>query len=151
MKTLIIDTGPIISLALTNLLWLLPELKKKFNGRFLIPHTVKKELVDIPLRGKKFKLEAIQLMQLIENKVLEVVDDDKVCKKAKELVEEANKIFKGFHHNINIIDAGEMEAVAMAALYNADGVVIDERITRTLIEHPLGLQKHMERKHFFQN
>ncbi len=146
MKTLVFDTGPIISLALTNLLWLLPELKKKFKGRFLIPLSVKKELVDKPFHGKKFKLEAIQLMQLIENKVLEVIDEDKVSKRAKELIEEANKIFKGFHHNINIIQEGEMEAVAMAELYNADGIVIDERITRTLIEHPPGLQKHMERK-----
>ena len=85
-------------------------------------------------------------MNLIEKKVLEVVDDKKVTEKAKQLVDEANRIFKGFHHNIRIIQTGEMEAMAMAELYNADGVVVDERITRTLIEHPYGLRKHMERK-----
>ena len=146
MKTLVFDSGPIISLALSNMLWILPELKKKFKGRFLIPEGVKKELIDIPLKGKKFKLEAIQLLSLIEDKTLEIIDDKKVAEKARELIDEANKIFRGFHHNIKIIQVGEMEAMALAALYNADGVVVDERITRTLIEHPYGLKKHMERK-----
>jgi len=146
VKILVFDSGPVISLALSNLLWILPELKKKFKGRFLIPEGVKKELVDIPLKGKKFKLEAIQLLSLIKDKTLEVINDKKVTEKAKELVDEANKIFKGYHHNIKIIQTGEMEAMAMAELYNANGVVIDERITRTLIEHPYGLKKHMERK-----
>ncbi|HDD70801.1 MAG TPA: hypothetical protein ENF94_01425 [Candidatus Woesearchaeota archaeon] len=146
MKTLIFDSGPIISLALSNLLWILPELKKRFKGRFIIPAGVRNELIDVPLKGKKFRLEAIQLLNLIEKKVLEVVDDKKVTEKAKQLVDEANRIFKGFHHNIRIIQTGEMEAMAMAELYNADGVVVDERITRTLIEHPYGLRKHMERK-----
>ena len=146
MKILVFDSGPIITLALTNLLWVLPKLKQKFNGRFVVPESVKKEILDRPLRSQKFKFEAIQILNLIETNVIEVISDKDVESKAKQLVDEANKIFRGFGHNIKLIQEGEMQAMALAALYNADGVVVDERVTRTLIEYPYGLKKLMERK-----
>lgn len=146
MKSLVFDSGPIISLALSNLLWVIPELKKQFKGRFLIPLSVKKELIDNPLNGKKFKLEAIQLLSMVEDNIIEVVDDKAVSEKAEELIKRANSILRGYHHNINIMQKGEMEALALAAIYDADGIVVDERVTRTIIENPYGLKNHMERK-----
>jgi hypothetical protein len=39
-----------------------------------------------------------------------------------------------------------METLAAALLYKADAIVIDERITRTLLENPKGLQQLMEKR-----
>ena len=65
MKTIVFDSGPIISLAMKNLLWTLEPLKKEFGGEFYIPYGVKKELIDKPLQGKKYKFEALQVLRLI--------------------------------------------------------------------------------------
>ena len=39
-KVIVFDTGPIITMAMTNLLSLLPRLKAAFGGDFIIPHAV---------------------------------------------------------------------------------------------------------------
>ena len=52
--------------------------------------------------------------------------------------------FKG--KPIQIVQQGEMETLACAIEYRASAVVIDERITRLLIENPLGLKNLMEKR-----
>ncbi len=70
MKTIVFDTGPIISLTMNNLLGLLEHLKKKSNARFLIPRQVKAELVDNPMNNtKRFMFEAMQVLRIIEKGV----------------------------------------------------------------------------------
>ena len=45
---LFFDAGPVISLVMSRLAWLLPDLKKQFGGKFYITPAVKNELVDRP-------------------------------------------------------------------------------------------------------
>ena len=78
MKSMIFDTGPIISLALNNLLWVLDPLKKKFKGNFYITKSVKKEIIDRPLNSKKFKFEALQVLHLYEKNVIELTGNDEI-------------------------------------------------------------------------
>ncbi len=146
MKTLIFDSGPIISLSTSNLLWLLEVLKKKFNGSFAMTEGVKRELVDRPLETLRFKFEALQVQSLIEKRVLDVIKDEAVKKKAHELLTLANSILSAHGQNIKIVQTGEMETLAAALLYKAETIVIDERITRTLLENPKGLQLLMEKR-----
>ena len=71
MKTIVFDTGPIISLTMNNLLWILEPLKSISNANFYITNPVKKELVDNPLnKTKRFKFEALQVLHYIENGIL---------------------------------------------------------------------------------
>lgn len=146
MKTLLFDSGPIISLTTTNLIWLIEELKKKFNGSFAITSGVKRELVDRPLETRRFKFEALQVESLIERNILSVIKDDAVTAKAQELLNTANSILSAHGQNIKIVQIGEMETLAAAILYKADVIVVDERITRTLLENPHGLHLLMERR-----
>ncbi len=144
MKTVILDSGPIISLATSNLLWILEEFKKKTN--LAMTTGVKRELVDRPLETRRFKFEALQVQSLIERKVLTVINDDAVVKKAQELLNLANTILSGHGQNIKVVQIGEMETLAAALLYKADAIVVDERITRTLLENPKGLHLLMEKR-----
>jgi len=146
MKTVIFDSGPIISLTTTSLFWLIEELKKKSNANFIIPIGVKRELVDKPLATLRFKFEALQIQSLIERKVLTVIRDEAVVKKAREISNIANSILSAHGQKIKIVHIGEMETLAAAMIYKADAVVIDERITRTLMENPKRLQKLMEKR-----
>ena len=136
MKSLIFDAGPVISLAMNNLLWILEPLKKKFGGKFYITEAVRKEIVDRPLETKKFKFEAIQVERLIENGVLDIIDNDFIREKTPNLLNTANEIFKAYYNYINIVHYAEISVIAAAISLNADAVAIDEKTTRFLIENP---------------
>lgn len=144
MKTILFDSGPIISLTTSNLLWLLEEFKKKANLAMTVG--VKRELVDRPLETRRFKFEALQVQSLIDRKVITVIKDDVVMKKSQELTNLANSILSAHGQNIKIVQLGEMESLAAAILYKADALVLDERITRTLLENPHGLHLLMEKR-----
>jgi hypothetical protein len=146
MKNVIFDSGPIISLTTSNLLWILEELKKNLQGSFSMPLGVKRELIDRPLETRRFKFEALQVQSLIERGVINVITDSAVQQKAQQLSNLANSILSAHGQNIKIVQIGEMETLAAALLFKADAIVIDERITRTLLENPKGLQLLMEKR-----
>ena len=136
MKSLIFDAGPVISLTMNNLLWILEPLKRKFNGKFYITESVRRELVDRPLGTKKFKFEAIQVERLIENGILEIFDSSSITQETPRLLGIANEVFKAYNNCIKIVHYAEMSVIAAAISLNADAVAIDEKTTRLLIENP---------------
>ena len=131
---------------MNNLLWTLKPLKKQFNGKFCITKGVERELTINPLQTKKFKFEALQVMELIRSGVLTVIENRDIEELGKELLESANKCFKVREHYIKIVQSGEMEIVAALILSDYDTMVVDERITRDLIENPNHIIKRFERK-----
>ncbi len=145
-KALVFDTGPIISLTLNNLLWTLKPLHEKFNGDFIIPKGVYKELVEKPLETKKYKFEAMQILPYIAEGIVKVVDSKKIEKRAKEILDKANRCFKAKGSWIKIVHQGEMEAIALCKLKGSKSLVIDERTTRMLIEEPENIRNYLEKK-----
>ena len=111
MKTLVFDTGPIISFTMNNLTWLLPELKKKFQGNFYIPESVKKELIDAPLSTKRFKFGALQAMQLVDKGVLKIIETKRIHELAEKLEDLGNKIFSTRRGKLKLLHFGEMETI----------------------------------------
>ena len=146
MKSITFDTGPIISLATNNLLWLLGNLKERYGGDFLIPKEVKLELVENPIETKRFKLEALQVNREINKGNLKVVDNPNIQNIKEELLQLINGCFSARNTTIKIVHQGEMAAIATALAYNSDAIVIDERTTRELIENPDRLAALMSRK-----
>lgn len=136
MKILVFDTGPIISLAMNNLLWLLEPLQKRFNGEFYIPELVKRELIDRPLQSKKFKFEALQVQQYVTNDILKIIPDEQIQDYTNKLLDFANHSFTAHNHYIPIVHYGEISALAAACSLKADALVLDERTTRELVERP---------------
>lgn len=141
---ILLDAGPVISLTTNNLLWLLEPLGKAAKTPFSIVSSVKRELVDRPLMTKKFKFESLQVARLIEQGVLKVLDKTEFKSKALQLLDLANKVFWAQNAPIQIVQMGEMETLAAAALQGTNKVVMDERITRSLIESPEQLHHLME-------
>ncbi len=145
-RLLVFDTGPIISLTVNNLLSTLERLKERYSGRFVIPESVKDELVDEPLRTKKFMFEAMQIQRLVSTGVLEVVEDSDTKELTLELLRLANNSFAAKGKAVQVVQYGEMASVAAAKLLDAEALVMDERITRELVEHPKHLAELMERR-----
>lgn len=145
-KCLVFDSGPIITLTMNGVLWILEEIKKQYGGEFIIPQSVKEELIDKSLSSKKFQFEAYRLQEQIEKGVIKVVKDPKTIAKAKTVLDMCNSLLERNHQAIRIVSLAEVEAVVMAKEYAADAVVIDERTMRKLIEKPSEVQKRIERK-----
>lgn len=141
MKSLVFDTGPIISLTLNNLLWLLEPLKYMAKGYFYITPSVKKELVDVPLyKTRRFKFEALQVLHYIENKVLQVIDNNEVEANTQKFLSIANNCFTVFGHSMNLVHEAEMSALALCIQQKSNAFVVDERTSRMLVENPKKLR-----------
>lgn len=135
-KTIVFDTGPLISLATNNLLWMLKPLKQAFNGRFCITQGTRYELIDHPLATKRFKFEALQVLELLRNQTLEVIGSSAIKASTLQILDSANHAYTLQGRGIVIVQYAEMECLAAAVQYGASAVVVDERTTRLLLEAP---------------
>ena len=119
-KILIFDASSLISFAMNGLLHELRELKKIFPGKFIIPKEVKQEIIDKPLTIKRFELEALNLNQLLKEKILELptaigIDEEKISRETNDLLNLANTSFleKG-EKEVHLIDLGEPACLVLS-------------------------------------
>lgn len=146
MTSIIFDTGPIISLATNNLLWVLESLKKNSNCKYYITHEVKNEAIIKPLNSKKFKFEALMVSKMLQDGIFEIYNDNNMQKDTLDLLDLANNTFMARGNYIQIVHNGEIEVLIAAMRLAADAVMIDERTTRVLIENPLKVKQRLEKK-----
>ncbi|MCM2325408.1 MAG: hypothetical protein NDI94_03010 [Candidatus Woesearchaeota archaeon] len=145
-KSLVFDSGPVINIALNNLLWTLKPLKERFGGEFYITESVKRECVDRPLQSKRFKYEAIETLKVIQEGTIKVYTNRQLKSKTLALLDLCNNLFKVKGNYVKNIQYAEVESIAAAKLLEADAVVIDEFITRMVLEDPMFVKERMERK-----
>ena len=153
MKYLIFDAGPIISLTMNGMLPVIEKLKGVFDGEFVLTPAVKREVVDRPMKIKKFKLEALRVADMIERGVFkmsgDIVEQGKLEREKKRILKVANGVLRTTHGHkkMEIIHDGEAASLAFSKLCGVENViVIDERTTRMLSEAPEDLERMMEKK-----
>lgn len=142
-KMLILDSGPLISLTTNNLLWTIKVLSQKTGVQMAIGPAVKEELVDKPLKTKKFELEAFQVVRHIQEGTLKVLNapDSKLV---YDVLNVCNNTFEAKGNPIKIVHYAEIEAIMVAKELGTNHVAIDERTARMLIEDPEGLKNLLE-------
>jgi hypothetical protein len=121
-------------------------MKEFFNGDFYLPKAVESELIEKPLKSKKFKFEALQVARTIKQNVWTIAESPKISLLAEELMNLANHTFRAKGNWLNIVHYAEMEVIATAVIMNSQAVVIDERTTKLLIEDPQYAARVLERK-----
>ncbi|MEM4625558.1 MAG: hypothetical protein QXJ28_02230 [Candidatus Pacearchaeota archaeon] len=155
MKALIFDAGSLISLSMNSMLEELRSLRKAFNGVFLITEDIEHEIVERPIKVPKYKLNAMNLKLLINERIIDFPDSLNINRKVvstetSRVLEITNSIFNFQNRKIKIIDKGEASCLALSMILNKKGienlVVIDERTTRMLYEKPENLRKLLEKK-----
>src|SRR3989338_4139978 len=146
MKSLVFDSSSVISITTNNLLDVLYKLKEKFQGEFLISHTVKEELIENPLRRRRFELQAIMLADTLARGNFKFFDNTALNGKAEELTELANTTFFIDKNPLKIVDKAEVEGLILAGLVNAEAYVMDERTLRLFVEDYKNLLQLLERK-----
>jgi hypothetical protein len=155
MKALIFDSGPLINLAMNGLLYLIEDLKKSFNGVFLVTRAVKYETVDRPLHVDRFEFEAMEVQALIDKGTLQLPSSVGINEKELELYTEeimdlANHFIQVKGKWITLVSAGEMSCLALSDMLEKKGyetmIAIDERTTRVMGENPEELEQLMSHK-----
>jgi hypothetical protein len=146
MRSIAFDTGPIISLTLNNIVWILEPLHARFGGEFHITKEVYNELVQRPLSTRKYKFEALQILPLITKGIIKIVDSAEIDRSCDELHALANHIYYARKNPICIVHRAEMQVLACCLEAGDETIVVDERTTRTLIESPHALKNQLEKK-----
>ncbi len=154
-KAIIFDSGALISFSLNGITEIIKDLKENFKGKFFITSEVKREIIDFPIKIKRFELEALKLKQLFDDRVLEFpssigIKDSEIFQKTNEILDIANNCFVGDGKAIKLINGGEASCIALSTLLTKKGIknvlAIDERTIRTLVENQEDLKNFLERK-----
>jgi hypothetical protein len=155
MKVIVFDSSSLISLAMSCLLEEFKELRKVFKGKFIITDEVKYEVIDRPLKIKRFQLEAMKLQQLYLEKILESpsalkINSKEIASSSNEILEKANSTFIGKNKEIHLIDSGEASCLAISKILEKKKIenvlAIDERTMRNLVENPEKLSNFLQKK-----
>ena len=155
MKVLILDSGPLINLSMNGLLYLIEDLKKNFNGKFIITEQVKNEVYDRPKGIKRFKLGALRIKSLLDKKIIESpsslnITNKFIEEKTTEMMDLVNHSYKSKGQWINLVSKAEMSCLALnqeLIKQKIDSIIaIDERTTRVICEKPENLEKLMTRR-----
>jgi predicted house-cleaning noncanonical NTP pyrophosphatase (MazG superfamily) len=154
-KVIIFDAGALISLSMNGLLYVLKNLKKNFDGHFLITDEVRKEIIDIPIQTKRYELEALRVKELYDEKILESpsiygIDGKTLSNKSREVMEMTNSFFKSHKRQVKILHSGESSCIALSKMLRDKGIdniiASDERTLRVMIEKPENLRDLLEKK-----
>lgn len=133
----------------------LENLKENFDGKFLITKEVKYEIIDRPVKTKRFELEALNLKKFLEDKILEMpesfgVRSEDVSVQTQKHMETANQMFEAKGSKIKIIDLGETSCLALSRILTQKGIdnviAADERTIRVLSEKPENLKNLLQKK-----
>lgn len=154
-RVIVFDAGSLITLSMNCMLGLLEDLKKKFNGKFLITRQVENEIINRPMKIKKYKLEALRLKEMIDKRILEFpeslnIGDNEILSSARTYMKSVNSIFYKNEMPIHLIDLGEASCLALSSFLSKKNIknliIIDERTTRMFFEKPENLHNLLEIK-----
>lgn len=152
-KAIIFDSGTLISFSMNGITDIIKKLKGIFPGKFLITSEVKREVIDTPLKIKKFELEALKIKNLLDERILELpsflgIKDSDIERMDNGFLRIANSTFNGKGKDIHILDHGEASCLALSKILTDKGIknliAIDERTTRLLVEKPENLKSIFE-------
>ena len=142
-KAILVDAGPIITLALSQLLWVLKPLKEKTGVTLYITPAVYTELVEKPQTIKRFQFEALHVQKLIREGILTLYEKRISKQTTDKLTRLANNSFMIKEGPLEILQAGELETLALS-IDTKSPMLMDERTLRLLIEKPAGMKQLLE-------
>lgn len=154
-KAIIFDSGALISFSMNGITHIIKSLKEIFKGKFLITSEIKKEIIDTPMKIKRFELEALKLKTLLDEGVLEMpsslgIKDSEITNQGNEILKIANSTFQGTRRAIHLLDVGESSCLALSRILTQKKIknvlAVDERTTRMLVEKPENLKFILEKK-----
>jgi len=145
MVKIVVDSSSIISLAMNCLLWVYDELKNK-NIEFLVPTSVRNEVINSGLESQKYKYEALRVMHHFANgtfKAISVEDKELVSK----LIHYANSSFYIQNKPLKVLQEADVEVAVVAKQIGAKAILTDERTLRMFLENPENIKEMLKERY----
>ena len=147
MMKAVIDSGTMITLSSTCLMNVFRMFVKHNDIDLMVSDTVAQESVWRPITNKRFALNAARIKFAFNDKLIKVVaSTPDVVKVSQEVLRLSNNSFFVNGKALALLQAGEAEALALAKIYGAKALFVDERTTRSLIENPTRLKEVLEKR-----
>jgi predicted nucleic acid-binding protein len=147
MVDLVLDSSSLISLSTSCLFEILNGLQKQVDLEFIVPQSVVIESVDRPSHIKRFELSAVRIKRGITKKAIQVKKLNAETEQyVKKIVDSANQLFHTEKQFVKILHRGEADALGLLKQLNSSVLVIDEKITRLLIEDMDSLKRLLEKR-----
>lgn len=145
-KDVIFDSSALISIGNTGLIDFFEEFKKRNpNVNLYITESVHNETIDIQDKVVRYGWIGIQYEYLIQKGIFKLIKKEDLPKNGA-IEELCNNSFFTKHGKLELLQKGELESVVFAKEKNAV-LVIDEIVTRWLIESPMKLHELMESRY----
>ncbi len=135
MPEFVCDSSSLISLSEICNIDALHFLKAS-GARFIIPPSVRDEIVTRPLQVRRLAFSAMRLRKLIYDNVLEVVEPPNLERECQNILAQANTVLRVGGKPLTILQEGEVECLALMKLKGFKNFVVDEKTTRLLFESP---------------
>ncbi|MEM4663042.1 MAG: hypothetical protein QXM75_03395 [Candidatus Diapherotrites archaeon] len=144
--TLAIDSGSLISLSSSCMFDVIGRLSD-LGLNFVVAESVVRESISYPINIRRFELNALRISAGIKKGWIKTIKLDKehMNYKAK-LMETANKTYRSKSGNLQILQEGEAETMALAKMVSAKAIVTDERTMRLLVEDCYGLKELLQKR-----
>jgi len=143
----VIDTGTMITLSSTCLMNVFRDFVKHNNLELMVSSAVAQESVWKPISNKRFALNAARIKYAFSQKIVNVVPSTPQVRSLQDKIFSlANRTFFTYAGPITLLQAGELEALALAKIHGAKALFIDERTTRSLLENPARLKSILEKR-----
>jgi hypothetical protein len=143
----VIDSGTMITFSSTCLVNVFKNFVEHNKIELFVSEDIEKESVWRPIKNKRFSLNASRIKHLLNSETISVIQTSKEIELLQsQILSLANNSFIANNRPIKIIQLGEAEALALAKIYGAKALFIDERTTRSLIENPFRLKQVLEKR-----
>jgi hypothetical protein len=145
-RNVIFDSSALISLGNTGLIDLFEEFKKRNpNVNLYITEAVHQETIDIQDRVVRYGWIGVQYEYLLQKGIFTLIKQADLPKNTS-IEDLCNNSFFTKHGSLELLQKGELESIIFAKEKNAV-LVIDEIVTRWLIESPMKLHELMETRY----
>ena len=148
-KDIVCDSSALISLADSCIYGSIRHVLRKFPISFIITDVIEYECIIHPLNlvTKEYALSALRIKDALQKgDLVKAGITPAVAAKRDEMLKAANNIFFAQGKPITLVQAGEIEVLALAHEMGIKRIMMDERTTRLLIEAPLKIKAHFERE-----
>jgi len=140
-----LDSCTIISLSMNCLMPIIEKFAEQ-EKTFYVSPAVFNEIYSHPLNSKRFLWPALKVKKYFEKGYISIMEYPNLEKDSQKILFWANKIYSTKKGKIHLIHKGEAETIALTKYLNLNTIATDEYITRLILEEPITLKKHFERK-----
>lgn len=145
-KHLVFDSSALISIGNTGIINIFEEFKKRNPNIYLyLTESVHNETIDIQDKVIRYGWIGVQYESLIQQGIFTLIKDAELSKD-KTIGSLCNNVFSTKHGKLELLQKGELDCVIFAKNNNAV-LVIDEIVTRWLIENPFKIHDLMESRY----